>query len=117
MTVGQKEESNDKYKLKLPKGFKFENGKTFIPRPPNAQELEMLAQYHAEMQHSTTEEEFVDCANFAMSSYIAVYDHYITGGPGFAGKLMVVLYDGSPGNVQVFSFQGNKLKVQAEMND
>jgi len=38
--------------------------------------------------------------NDMWGAYIAIFDNYITGGPGWFGKLAVVVYDGSPDFVQ-----------------
>jgi hypothetical protein len=39
---------------------------------------------------------------FDGSIYAAVFDDYITGGPGYAGKVMVVVWDGSPSFTETY---------------
>ncbi|HYH66195.1 MAG TPA: hypothetical protein VD866_15995 [Urbifossiella sp.] len=41
----------------------------------------------------------------ADSAYTAVYDRYSTGGPGYAGKLMSVVWDGAPSFSDVFTWE------------
>lgn len=36
--------------------------------------------------------------------YTAVWEHYITGSPGFAGKVLTLIYDGAPNFYQVFTW-------------
>jgi hypothetical protein len=74
------------------------------PRPANAAELEQLAGWLRDQGHDAD-----DAAETAANAYVAVYDSYMTGGPGFCGKLMSVVWDGSPSFFDVFTSDGGKL--------
>ena len=72
-----------------------------LPRLPTKWETEQLAKW-------LTVQEGYDCVDaFAVAkmAYIAVYDHYVSGSRGFAGKLMAVVWDGGPHQYDVFTFQ------------
>jgi hypothetical protein len=43
-------------------------------------------------------------------AYIAVFDNYITGSPGYAGKVMVVVWDGSPAQYETYTWEGRNLQ-------
>ena len=44
------------------------------------------------------------------TTYVAVYDHYCTGCTGYYGKLMSVVWDGSPSFFDVFTWKDGKLE-------
>lgn len=39
-----------------------------------------------------------------------MYDDYCTGGPGYAGKLLSVVWDGGPSFFDVFTWQGGQME-------
>lgn len=47
---------------------------------------------------------------FVLDAYIAVYDRYITGSPGYIGKLMTVVWDAGPSFYDVFVWQDGKIE-------
>ena len=49
--------------------------------------------------------------------FVAVFDHYCTGGPGYCGVVYVVLWNGSPGNVTTLIMQDGALVRAGEMVD
>ncbi len=57
-----------------------------------------LEHYHSEASASGREEQELFLANAA----IAAFDRYSTDGPGYAGKLMMVVWSGSPSFYTVF---------------
>lgn len=71
------------------------------PRPPNPNELRQLADWLRGQGYDRE-----DADSTAGSAFVAVYDHYTTGGPGHAGKLMSVVWDGSPSFFDVFTWEG-----------
>ena len=46
----------------------------------------------------------------AKNAYIAVFDDYQTGCPGYCGKLMSVVWDGSPSTYDVFIWPNGNLQ-------
>jgi len=76
-----------------------------VPRVPTPDEHgELVQAYSDEFGVSNDELE-----NPVYSSYIAVFDKYSTGGPGWCGKLAVIVFDGSPGNVQTWGMNPKDL--------
>ena len=67
------------------------------PRKASEAELSQLAEYLILKQGLAADgEDAVSVRSRLESAAIAVFDHYITDGPGYAGKLMVVVWSGSP---------------------
>ena len=73
------------------------------PRKPTPEEKAELAALNAQ-QNSTenSSEQSEIWTSIVDYAYIAVFDDYVTGCPGWAGKLMVVIFDGSPCEYQVY---------------
>ena len=68
-----------------------------IPRAPTTEEKEQLIAYNLKRYYDNpTEEDREEQRGFTEHAAIAVFDDYITGSPGYVGKLMVVVWDGSP---------------------
>src|SRR4051794_22559009 len=76
----------------------------YTPRFPNEDEQRQLADWLCEQgQDRDTAEGFVQCA------YVAVFDHYCTDCPGYAGKVMSVIWSGSPTFFDVFTWEADKM--------
>ena len=43
--------------------------------------------------------------------YVAIFDHYITGCPGWAGRTALILWDGSPSYVDTAIFKDGKWEL------
>ena len=71
------------------------------PRIPTMQEKKELIDYLVKHDNFAAEdiEDTVNCA------YIAIFDDYVTGGPGYSGKVMVVVYDGDPSQTETYKWQ------------
>lgn len=76
------------------------------PRPPNEEELQQLADWL--LGQGFIEQE--DAIGTARSAYVAVYDAYCTGCPGYVGKLMSVVWDGAPSFFDVFIWNNGKME-------
>ncbi len=74
------------------------------PRKPTQEEKqELLESVIAEKYLKTpTEEERQDDAGMIENAAISVFDHYITDGPGYAGKIMVVVWSGDPSFTETY---------------
>lgn len=75
------------------------------PRNPTTGELQELTEYLLSEGYDAE-----DAAETAASAYAAVYDHYSTGGPGYVGKLMSVVWDSSPFIFDVFTWEDGKME-------
>jgi hypothetical protein len=69
----------------------------YTPRHPTAQEVAELNQYYSELQNERVDD-------LGDIGYIAVFDHYITDCPGYAGRMMMVVWPGSPSMYEVFTW-------------
>src|SRR5947209_4610194 len=76
------------------------------PRAPNAEELRQLAGYLLSLGAYEAE----DAKGVAECAYAAVYDRYCTDCPGYAGKVMSVVWSGSPSFFDVFTWEDGKLE-------
>lgn len=71
-------------------------------RQPTGKELELLGESFKE-RFGITDEEVNDYQIWA-----TVYDNYITDSPGYAGKILSVLYSGSPDFYEVYCWKHGK---------
>ncbi|MCA9330789.1 hypothetical protein KC957_01970 [Candidatus Saccharibacteria bacterium] len=69
------------------------------PRIPTHDEIQEIARYY---QIST--EDVQDWA------YIAVFDNYITDSPGYAGKVIMIVWASSPSMYEVFTWDGETIR-------
>ncbi len=76
------------------------------PRTPKADELRQLAEYLLSLGAYEEDTAVLTAAN----AFVAVYDEYCTGSPGYYGKLMSVVWDGSPSTFDVFIWQDGKME-------
>ena len=72
-----------------------------ILRSPTADEIQELKDL---LCPTGVDELTIDCA------YIAVFENYVTDSPGFAGKLMSVVWGGSPSTYDVYIWDDGKLQ-------
>ncbi|SRR6266568_1255463 len=49
------------------------------------------------------------------AAYIAVFDGYSTGGPGYVGKVMVVVWDGGPYQTETYSWHPVTKKIERDV--
>ena len=63
---------------------------------------------------AAAEENEAEAARIVSSAFIAVFDDYCTGGPGWFGKLMVMVWDGSPSQYEVYVWEHGKLVRQKQ---
>jgi hypothetical protein len=78
-----------------------------VSRHPTKQELDELATWYSEQGP-----DYDDAVATVECAFIAVFDHYITEGPGYAGKLMSVVWGGSPTSVSVFTWADGKMAAE-----
>ena len=82
------------------------------PRKPTEEEKEQLVQYVILSQYrNPSDEEEQQERGFVEGAAIAVFDHYMTDSPGYAGKVMVVVWPGSPGQTQTFIWQREEIEL------
>ena len=76
-------------------------------RVPTKEEKIELVEYILQYDLKNDENERANIEGFVESAAIAVFDNYITGSPGYSGKLMVVVYDGSPEMTEAYTWVKN----------
>lgn len=74
------------------------------PRSPHVTELMELTSWLCEQGHDVD-----DATLTAGTAYVAVYDDYVTDCPGYRGKLMSVVWDGSPDCFDVFIWSDDSI--------
>ncbi|MEK6262939.1 MAG: hypothetical protein AABP62_30435 [Planctomycetota bacterium] len=83
------------------------------PRSPNSSEIKQLASWLQKQGYDAN-----DAALTARAAYVAVYDNYVTCCPGYCGKLISVVWDGSPDCFDVFTWcEGKMLREDRDDND
>ncbi len=83
----------------------FQISQAQTPRTPTEPEVAELAKWlmtHFEIEHD-------EAVGVTRSAFVAVYDNYMTGGPGYWGKLMSVVWDGAPSVFDVFTWHSGAL--------
>jgi hypothetical protein len=79
----------------------------YTPRAPTDHELKELTDWELGLGlDQETAKEFVQCA------YVAVFDHYQSDGPGYVGKVMMVIWSGMPSVFNVFVWHDGKMEEE-----
>lgn len=78
---------------------------SYDPRTPTPAERNELRDYISATGSDPT---LVD------SVFIAVFDHFVTGSPGYAGKIMTVIWDGSPSTYDVYVWTNGNIDYVAK---
>lgn len=83
------------------------------PRSPSAHELVAVARAISEggMGAPTFDQAFADL----QEASLVVFDHYMTDGPGYIGRVAVVVWNGSPGFVDTFTFRSSAFDASAQV--
>lgn len=75
------------------------------PRLPSNKEQDDIAIALAERQGCSLEGfEFDELKEVVNASYIAIFDEYITGCPGYVGKVALFVSDGAPSMFECFTW-------------
>ena len=74
------------------------------PRKPTEAEKQELLEFVIQQKYTNTptDEEQQDDADMIENGAIAVFDNYKTDGPGYAGKIMVVVWSGDPSFTETY---------------
>ncbi|MGZ6392257.1 MAG: hypothetical protein ACXWQZ_23710 [Ktedonobacterales bacterium] len=90
---------------------------THVPRRPTERETEQLVDYllrnddpeafDAGTFQQDTQQEIQDAV---ANACIAVFDHYVTTSPGYAGKLLVVVFASSPTETHTYAWDGEYMQ-------
>jgi hypothetical protein len=73
-------------------------------RPTTAEKAELIAYLVRTLYVAATDEDRAYEAREVENGAIAVFDDYATDGPGYAGKVLMVVWGGSPSFAQVFTW-------------
>src|SRR6266568_6819610 len=84
------------------------------PRKPTEEEKRELAEYVAKQKYEhPTETDIAEAIEEAEgwleSAAVAVYDHYITDSPGYAGKLLVVVWPAAPTLTETYIWRDGRI--------
>jgi hypothetical protein len=75
------------------------------PRKPTEAEKQELVEFLMTHDYANGEEEREQVRGYIEDAAIAVFDNYTTGAVGYAGKLMVVVYNGAPEQTETYIWQ------------
>jgi hypothetical protein len=80
--------------------------KLMNPRKPTKEEKQELLEFVVAHKYVTkpTNEERQDDADMIENASIAMFDDYITDSPGYAGKVMVVVWSGDPSFTETYTW-------------
>jgi len=93
--------------------------KTNAPRVPTEEEKKELVAYNVQRKYTNPSlEEYEQEKGLTEDAYIAVFDNYVSDSPGYAGKVMLVVW-GYPKLTEVYTWTPyeNKLKIRREVID
>jgi len=83
--------------------------RTMGVRPPTkAERRELLEWIQANWGGDATRNDVMT----RYGTWIAVFPHYCTGGPGYSGKVMVAIFDGSPSFYYVWTWRDGQLEEE-----
>ena len=90
------------------------------PRVPTTEEKNEVVEWllaHDDAWHDPEREVEVreDLEGLIDAAYIAVFDRYSTGGPGYVGKVMVVIWDGGPYQTETYSWHPVTKEIQRDV--
>ena len=80
------------------------------PRKPTPEELRELADYLRRPDEVAAD----DIPGFIQGACIAVFDDYISDGPGYRGKVMMVMWSGGPGMYEVYSWRAGQIRHERQ---
>lgn len=83
-----------------------------VPRPPTPDERRQLADHLADLGYDREDAELT-----ADIAYAAVFDRYVTDCPGYAGKVMCVVWSGMPSAFDVFYWPEGQFVRSPREND
>jgi hypothetical protein len=73
-------------------------------RIPTKEEKIELIEFLLRHDLQNDENERQNIEGFVENASIEVFDNYITSSPGYAGKLMIVVYDGAPEMTETYTW-------------
>ena len=76
------------------------------PRKPTSEEKQELA--NLLISEAGYEQE--EIAQIIDSSAVAVFNDYVTGGPGYSGKVMMVVWEASPSVFNVYTWNKGQIE-------
>ena len=75
------------------------------PRIPTIEERNELVAFLLATDYANDEDERENVAGYVENAAIAIFDKYVTSSPGYAGKVMVVVYDAEPSQTETYIWQ------------
>jgi len=90
------------------------------PRKPTFQEVQLLEDYLAvEMGcwHNESDADRANVQGLIEGAGVAVFDKYITDCPGYSGKVMLVVWPGSPNMHEAFTFDNQDKLIRINQDE
>ena len=50
-----------------------------------------------------------EASHLVEQEYVAVFDNYLTGGPGYSGNVMIVVWDGGSGQYEAYAWNNKEM--------
>jgi len=85
------------------------------PRKPTEAEKNELVEFLMATDYGNDQNELKNVEGYVDQAAIAVFDDYITGSPGYAGKVMVVVYDGATTQTETYSWDSLDGKITRDV--
>jgi hypothetical protein len=85
------------------------------PRKPTEIEKKEIVAYVLTHDFENDENERENVEGYVENAAIAVFDDYVTGSPGYAGRVMVVVYDGGTQQTETYSWNSLDGKIRRDV--
>lgn len=85
------------------------------PRKPTNEEKNKLIEYMLTNDYANDKSERENVEGYIKNAAIAVFDDYVTGGPGYSGKVMVIVYDGGTNQTETYSWDNADGKIRRDV--
>jgi len=85
------------------------------PRKPTKEEKNEVVEYLLANDYKDDKSERENVEGYVENAAIAVFDEYVTGGPGYSGKVMVVVYDGGTNQTETYSWNSLDGKIRRDV--
>ena len=86
------------------------------PRKPTDEEKKELIKYLLTHDYENDENEGDNIQGYVENAAIAVFDNYATGNPGYAGKMMVVVYDTGTTQTETYSWDSSDGTIKRDVS-
>ena len=85
------------------------------PRKPTKEEKNELIEFLLTSDYANDQSERENVEGYVENAAIAVFDDYVTGGPGYSGKVLVIVYDGGTNQTETYSWNSLDEKIRRDV--